>query len=251
MNQNEHGVSVCRADGFASRCLPYQPVQVHWMGFPSKFDEFIESSNLSSRVRPRSATAAIGPNGPESAATVCAMYARAPKSVQLCTSSSTAASADMSRSDLANGITSTELVCHTSVALKSHGRCWFDTDSESSLSDRDEHVEECDNVTQSAEIHDCVLPNPSSNVCRSPLSNDHHLSMVHESSTNISLSSSIPACNIDSQDMRSASTPQQSNLNEGPASSSALTFSREIFAPNVLPWFKAKRKSAQNVGGIY
>ena len=251
MNQNEYGVSVCRADGLASRCLPYQPVQVHWMGFPSKFDEFIESSNLSSRVRPRSATAAIGPNGPESAATVCAMYARAPKSVHLCTSSSTAASADMSRSDLTNGITSTELVCHTSAALKSHDRCWFDTDSESSLSDRDEHVEECDNVAQSAEIHDCVLSYPSSNVCSSPLSNDHHLSIVHESSTNISLSLSIPACDIDSQDVRSESTPQQSNLNEGPASSSASTFSREMFAPNVLPWFKAKRKSAQNVGGIY
>lgn len=51
------------------------------MGFPMKFDEWIESEKLSSHVRPRSASAAIGPNGPESAAMVCAMHVRAVKGI--------------------------------------------------------------------------------------------------------------------------------------------------------------------------
>jgi hypothetical protein len=226
------------------------------MGFPSKFDEFIESKNLTSHIRPRSASAAIGPNGPESAAMVCTMYARAGKSVKLCMSGNASTSSDMTKLGLHTqigstfaGLVSSKLADNASVALKSNSRSWFDTDSDGSCSSgsEDQHFD-CDkNFTQAAETTTTTLNLSHSSEATSPHCNSLCHVTVDESSANNTVSSVVLASDRDFQDSRGTASPQHSHTStvlEEAISSNVAPFSRDIFAPNVLPWFKAKRKSA-------
>jgi hypothetical protein len=214
------------------------------MGFPSKFDEFIESSNLGSHIRPRSVSAAIGPNGPESAAMVCAMYARAGKSVKLSVHVNTPSLSDMPKSGLhmqsgriSAGPVYQNQFC-SSTTLKSHGRSWFDTDSEASYcSDGDDEIFECgNNITRAAETADSVISYRAET--------DHcQQSVLESSSSNETLPPVISAPVIDFPETRDNTSPQHADVHEGVGVLSIVPITREIFAPNVLPWFKTKRKS--------
>jgi hypothetical protein len=227
------------------------------MGFPSKFDEFIESTNLISHIRARSASAAIGPNGPESAAMVCAMYARAGKSVNLCTSNNASTSSDMTKSSLLTqigstfaGLVTSKHVQNASVALKSHSRSWFDTDSDASCSSGSEDQNfDCDkSFTQAAENTGTDLYLSHSSMATSPPCSGLCHVTVDESSANNTVSSVVLASDMDFQDTRGTASPQHSHIPivlEEAISLNIPPFSRDVFAPNMLPWFKAKRKSAQ------
>ena len=213
------------------------------MGFPSKFDEFIDSSNLGSHIRSRSVSAAIGPNGPESAAMVCAMYARAGKSVKLSVHDSTPSLSDTSKSGLhmRSGSISAGPVFQnefcSSTTLKSHGRSWFDTDSEASYcSDADDKIFECGNsITRAAETANSILSYHAET--------DHCQKSVLESSSNETLPPVVSAPGIDFPETRDNISPQHADVHEGVGVLSIVPITREIFAPNVLPWFKTKRKS--------
>jgi len=221
------------------------------MGFPSKFDEFIESANLTSHVRPRSASAAIGPNGPESAAMVCAMYARAGNSVKISLHDSAPAASDIANlgSNTPNSIIATaadppQHISDAFVALKSkqlpHSRSWFDTDSEVSCSsEREDQVFELHNTAAAAQSLDAIVTHSSTTT--SPPCSHHCDTRDCNCSTNNSFLSAVGS-SADTY-FQGAASLQHSELSEGIITSNTLAFSREVFAPNVLPWFKAKRKT--------
>lgn len=224
------------------------------MGFPLKYNEFIESANIASHVRPRSASAAIGPNGPESAAMVCAMQVRAGKNVKP-SHHERASPSDATRPGLhtqqeftSSNLVSVQNLCDGSVVSKSHGKCWFDTDSEASdSSDMDVPilVHGCDSVTSyTAGNHDLIASNPG-NGSKSPPCTQHGTVRDQESSSNFGFSSS----DIHFQEFGSIFSVQHSDHNDVVNSPNIHAFSREAFAPKVMPWFKAKRK-ATNKGNL-
>jgi hypothetical protein len=219
------------------------------MGFPSKYNEFIESANVSSHVRPRSASAAIGPNGPESAAMVCAMQVRAGKSVKVSVldkpSTSDAPHTDLQVRKRCASINNVSLQndCDASVVSKSHGRCWFDTDSETSgSSDIEELTHDSGNCPAQSTENSDLITSFSDIFSRSPPCNRHSIFTGHESSTDgrfLPVSTSV----IDFQDFGSNSSVQNSDCNDGVISTMMNhSFLPEAFAPTVMPWFKIKRK---------
>ena len=219
------------------------------MGFPSKYNEFIESANVSSHVRPRSASAAIGPNGPESAAMVCAMQVRAGKSAKTSMHDKVAIS-DVSLPDMLQtqkGCASTnhdslQKFCDASVASKSHGRCWFDTDSEASCSSEVEELAHGGNhPAEKAEDPEVIASCPR-NFSRSPPRKYNGIATGHESSTDDRLLS-FSDRNNSFQDSGSNLLVQISDQNDGGTSTVVNSFTREAFAPTVMPWFKIKRKT--------
>ena len=221
------------------------------MGFPMKFDEWIESEKLSSHVRPRSASAAIGPNGPESAAMVCAMHVRAGKGINQNGHYNGLTAKPASRlqfenrtlQDATGGLVALETSRNTSLPAKCHRGSWFDTDNEASgLSDSEDYTDNRDDrLTQPAESSGVVL-HPSINESKSPQSSRDSLTVaVHASSAvdavPLDFSPHANACKY----ISTASSQYLDSVDAGIPSNSAA-ISLEIFAPNVLPWFKAKRK---------
>ena len=219
------------------------------MGFPIKFDERIDSGKLSSHVRPRSASAAIGPNGPETAAMVCAMYVRAGKGINQngpC-DGLTATGSKIQNQPLRDATGSHAVVdtLHiTSLPAICHGASWFDTDSEASeSSDREEdNYNHSEILTRPAESNDQMLSRPSSNVSKSPQSSRNSLTMAElAASTSDSVPLTAYACGSGVQDINKASMYCLDPI-EADISSNSVSFSQQIFAPNVLSWFNAKRK---------
>jgi hypothetical protein len=221
------------------------------MGFPSKYDEFIESADISSHVRPRSTTAAIGPNGPESSAMVCAMYIRSGKSVaqsHSAISDGSKPTAPSLNGDITANSEHSQQLCGAFVNPKPHSRCWFDTDSEASgSSDSEGHSDSCRDTCTPVVGHETI----SSETFSSRPSSQHHFSTAAPDAGSAGISHHpLGITEMHVQDTGSAQLPQLCESSGAGSTSSNVPLPREIFAPNMLSWFKNKRNST-NKHSVY
>jgi hypothetical protein len=173
------------------------------------------------------------------------MQGRAGKSVKISVHDKPAVS-DASLLDLQRqrGYVSTNHVslhnfCDTPFVSKSNGKCWFETDSEAS--DSSDIGDVADQSGDQPAFSNFTASCPC-NTSRSPPRNYHNDVAVLESTSDIRISS-VSGSGIHVQDVGSNLSVQNPVRDDGVTPIMTHAFLPEAFAPTVMPWFKAKRKS--------
>jgi hypothetical protein len=177
------------------------------------------------------------------------MQVRAEKSVKLGSHERvTSCDASMPGLHTQQGFTSSnvELVqnlCDGSVFSTSHGKCWFYTDSEASDCSGMEvpvHANCCGDDPAHADRNPDLIQSHTGNFSKSPPCTQKFTARDQGISSNIG----FPLSDNPIQHYGGVSSLQHSDHNDMLNSRNTHSFSREAFAPNVMPWFKARRKSA-------